>query len=89
MRTLIDFGCGVTLLAAIYLLGNYVLYNIVLTELILIYVVITIITLALLGIISAKMHHRWTLVWMPILIITHPVGTSIYWFAYFRKKVVE
>ena len=89
MRTLIDFGCGVTLLAAIYLLGNYVLYDILFFNLIIIYGALTIITLLLLGMVSVKMQHRWTLVWMPILIVTHPIGTSIYWFAYFRKKINE
>ena len=89
MRTLIDFGCGVSLLAAIYLAGNYILYQIIVSDFITLYLVVTIITFIFLGILAAGKKMWGTFAWMPLLLVTHPVGTSIYWFAYLRKKVLE
>ena len=89
MRTILDFGCGITLLLAIYIAGNAVLYNDVTPEQLILSGLVGIITLILLGVASARIKFWWTFWWMPVLLITHPIGAPLYWFAYFRKKVTD
>ena len=89
MRTIIDFGSGVTLLLAIVIAGDTVLYKDVTLQQIMLSAMVAIVTLILLGFASARLKFWWTFWWMPILIITYPIGIPVYWFAFFRKKVAD
>ena len=89
MRTIIDFLCGITLLTAIVIAGDAVLYKDVTLQQLMLSGLVAIVALIAMGFASARINFWWTFWWMPILVITYPIGIPLYWFAFLRKKITD